>query len=79
VEPGDIPGLARSIEQLLSDEQLARKMSDAGPAHAARWSASHHAKCLEAVYIEAFNAFHRNRKAQPVSLRNQSVGAQALM
>jgi len=75
VNPGDVDGLAAAIQRLLSDQELAETIRTAGPTHAARWSANHHAQALEQVFAEAVDHFRARNYATEGSVAWSATGA----
>jgi len=58
VEPGDIPGLARAIDEVVSDPEGARRMGRAGQERQRElFSPEPHMKRLEEIYLEAIESF----------------------
>ena len=61
VPPGDVGGLARALEHLLTHPSEARAMGEIGRLHSTRFSPSCHADRMAVVYAESVSAFERQR------------------
>jgi len=52
VSPGDVEGMAVAVAQLLDDDDLCRRMGEAGKTHAARFSVARHVEQIYGIYRE---------------------------